>query len=271
MGSSDYRRIQHRFRNLYAATPSNIPGTFTRYRITVTDALNAISPYVISNNIKKNTSPASLTVATPKNGSSTYDLNPRCLIQVGADADGEAQTIHVQSSSGTWLNTVDNPEHFCHGGTFAEGERTIFRDSTTSPGTFTLRFKAHNAYSSSVTVSRTITVLKNPFEEIIPNVTHVKTSHILRIRSAVNTVRNYYGMTAFICSSSITPGVTQVRDWIFHILEICSALNPVIDLVNSFHPGSIVFNVDDFEWIPLTTGRPKADVMNQIHEVLLVL
>lgn len=255
----------------YTATPSNIPGTFTRFRIAVTDTLNAVSPYVISNSIKKNTNPEPLIIAAPKNGSSTYDPTPRCLIQVGADADGEAQTIHVQSSSGTWLNTVDNPEHFCHGGTFAEGERTIFRDSTTSPGTYTLRFEAHDAYSSSVTVSRTITVLPSPFEEIIPNVTHVKASHILTIRTAVNTVRNYYGMTAFSWSGSVTPGVTQVRDWVFHILEIRSALDPVIDMVNSFHSETTTFDVDAFEWIPLTTGRPKAEVMNQIYEVILCL
>ncbi len=255
----------------YTATPSNIPGTYTRYRIAVTDTLNAVSAYVISNSIKKNTDPAALTVAAPKNGSSTYDPTPRCLIQVGEDADGEAQTIHVQSSSGSWLNTVDNPEHFCHGSTFAEGERTIFRDSTTSPGTYTLRFEAHDAYSSSVTVSRTITVLPSLFEEIIPNITHVKASHILTIRTAVNTIRNYYGMTAFSWSSFITPGVTQVRDWVFHIIEIRSALNPVIDMVNSFHSESMTFDIEPFEWIPLTTGRPKADVITQIHELILGL
>lgn len=255
----------------YTATPSNIPGTFTRYRIAVTDALNAVSSYVISNSIKKNTNPAALTVAAPKNGSSTYDPNPRCLLQVGADADGETQTIHVQSTSGSWLNTVDNPEHFCHGGTFTEGERTIFRDVNTAPGTYTLRFEAHDAYSSSVTVSRTITVLSSPFEEIVPNVTHVKASHILTIRTAVNTVRNYYNMTAFIWSSPVTPGVTQVRDWVFHVLEIRSALNPVIDLVGSFYPETMTFSMADFEWLPLTTGRPKADVMNQIHELILAL
>lgn len=255
----------------YTATPSNIPGTFTRYRIAVTDTLNAVSAYVISNSIKKNTNPASLTVVAPKNGSSTYDSNPRCLIQVGADADGESQTIHVQSTSGIWLNTTDNPEHFCHGGTFTEGERTIFRDVDTAPGTYTLRFESHDAYSSSVAVSRTITVLANPFEEIIPNVTHVKASHILTIRTAVNIVRNYYGMATFNWSRPVTPGITQVRDWVFHILEIRSALNPVFDLVNSFHSESMTFDVESFEWIPITTGRPKADVMNQIHEVILEL
>ena len=251
----------------YTATPSNIPGTFTRYRIAVTDELNAVSAYVISNSIKMNTVPAILTIAAPKSDSATFNPNPRYLIQVGADADGEEQTLFVYSTSGVWLNSVDHPEHFGHGGKYNEGEQTIFRDSTTAPGTYTIRFESHDDYSSSVTVSSTITVLPSPFEEIVPNVTHVKASHILTIRSATNTVRNYYNLAAFNWSKAITVGVTEVRDWVFHILEIRSALNPVIDLVNSFHSD----NVEDFEWLPLTTGRPKANVMNQIHEVIFGL
>lgn len=255
----------------YTATPSNVPGMFTRYRIAVTDTLNAVSPYVISNSIKKNTVPAALTIAAPKNSSATFNPNPLYLIQVGADADGEEQTLFVYSASGEWMNSVDHPEHFGHGGKYNEGERTIFRDSTTAPGTYTIRFESHDDYSSSVTVSRTITVLPSPFEEIISNVTHVKASHILTIRSATNTVRNYYNLAAFNWSKAITAGVTEVRDWVFHILEIRSALNPVIDLVGSFHSEAVPFSIADFEWIPLTTGRPKADVMTQIHELILSL
>lgn len=255
----------------YTATPSNIPGTFTRYRIAVTDTLSAVSSYVISNSIKKNTVPATLTIAAPKNSSATYNANPQYLIQVGADADGEEQTLFVYSTSGVWLNSVDHPEHFGHGGKYNEGERTIFRDSATAPGTFTIRFESHDDYSSSVTVNRTITVLPSPFEEIVPNVTHVKASHILTIRSATNIVRNYYSLAAFNWSKGITAGVTEVRDWVFHILEIRSALNSVIDLVGSFHSETTPFSLADFEWLPLTTGRPKADVMTQIHELILSL
>ncbi len=70
-------------------------------------------------------------------------------------------------------------------------------------------------------------------------------------------------MTAFSWSSSITPGVTEVRDWVFHILEIRSALNSVIELINSFYSGAF-----ELEWIPLMTGRPKAGVMAQLYEVI---
>lgn len=166
---------------------------------------------------------------------------------------------------------IDNPEHFSKSGTYNEGERAVFQDSSTAPGTYTVSFESHDEYSSSVTVSRTITVQPSPFEEIIPNVTHVKASHIIAIRTAVNTVRNYYGMTAFSWSKGIVVGVTEVRDWVFHVIEIRLALNPIIDLINNYNCESSTFDVDAFAWIPLTNGRPKADVMNQIHALILCL
>lgn len=54
-----------------------------------------------------------------------------------------------------------------------------------------------------------------------------------------------------------------MRDWVFHILEIRSALNSVIELINSFYSGAF-----ELEWIPLMTGRPKAGVMAQLYEVI---
>lgn len=255
----------------YTATPSAIPGTYTRYRIAVTDSLNAVSAYVISNSIKKNTIPSPLAIAAPKNGSSTYNPNPRYLIQVGADADGESQTIFIYSTDGTWLNSVDNPEHFCRRGTFGNGERTIFKDSDTVPGNYTIRLESHDNYTISEPTFRAITVLPSPFEEIIPNVSHVKATDILTIRTAVNVVRNYYGMTAFSWSSNITAGITEVRDWVFHIVEIRSALNQILDLINSYDCETVGYDFKDFEWIPLSDGRPKADVMNQIQALILSL
>lgn len=255
----------------YTATPSAIPGTYTRYRIAVTDALNAVSAYVISNSIKKNTIPSPLAIAAPKNGASTYNPNPRYLIQVGADADGESQTIYIYSTGGKWLNSVDNTEHFCRSGMYNEGERTIFKDSDTVPGTYAIRFESHDNYSSSETVSRNITLLPSPLEEIIPNVTHVMASDMLTIRTAVNTVRNYYGMTAFVWSNNIVAGITEVRDWVFHIVEIRSALNPILDLINSYECEMVGYDFKDFKWIPLSSGRPKADVMTQIQTLILNL
>lgn len=78
-------------------------------------------------------------------------------------------------------------------------------------------------------------------------------------------------MATFNWSKNITAGVTEVRDWVFHIIEIRSALNPVIDLINNYNCESSTFDVDDFAWISLTTGRPKTDVMTQIQELILGL
>ena len=250
----------------YTATPSAVPGIYTRYRIAVTDSLDAVSSYVISNTIRKNTNPPAPTVTAPKAGSITYNTRPRYLIQTGIELDGDEQTVYVLGTGGSCVNSVDNVEYFNPSGTYGNNSKLIYTEAETAHGTYTVRFEARDTYSSSNSVNRTFTVVASPFEEIIANETHVKASHILTIRTAVNSVRNYYGMTEFSWSSDITSGVTEVRDWVFHILEIRSALNSVIELINSFSSGTF-----EVEWIPLTTGRPKADVMEQIHEVILGL
>jgi len=253
----------------YTATPSNTPGMYTRYRIAVTDTLNAVSAYAVSNTVRKSANPAVPAVAAPKNSSSTYDANPLCLIQVGAH--GSPQTLYVYSTAGVWLNSVDNLEHFSRGGTFIDGERTVFQDSDTAPGTYTVRIEARDAYASSTTVSRTITVMPSPFEEILPDVTHVKASHITALRTAIDRVRNYYSLAPVAWSYEIVPGRTNAALWVYHITEIREALQPVADIINAYAGDSEEVRIAPFEWLPLGVGRPRADVMNQLYALILSL
>jgi len=252
----------------YTATPSNVPGMYTRYRIAVTDTLNAVSAYATSNTVRKSANPAIPAVAAPKNGSATSDPNPLYLIQTGAH--GNPQTIYVYSTAGVWLNSVDNPEHFSKGGTFTEGERTVFRDTITAPGTYTIRIESRDAYASSPTVSRTITVLPSSFEEIVPDITHVKASHITALRTAVDRARNYYGLAPAAWSYEIVPGKTNAALWVYHIAEIRGTLQPVVDMINSYAEGANP-PIAPFTWLPLGTGRPRADVMAQLQALILSL
>jgi hypothetical protein len=58
----------------------------------------------------------------------------------------------------------------------------------------------------SAEISRSFTVLASPFEAITANETKVKASHITALRTAVNTVRNYYGLAPVSWSEEITGG-----------------------------------------------------------------
>ncbi len=251
--------------------PANpVSGIFTRYRIAVTDSLDAISAYVISNSVRKNTLPPAPTVITLKNGSKTYNQQPRFLIQTGIELDGEPQTVWVYGTSQSWMNSVDNPNNFSQSGQIGNNQKTIFRNDTAPIGAYNISIKVKDENSESVVVTRAFTLLSSPFEEIIPNATHVKATHILTMRTAINNIRNYYGMTAYVWSGEIIAGTTQVRDWVYHIMEIRTAIEGVVDLINSFSENS-TFNIPPIEWLPLGTGRPRADVMNQIISLILTI
>ena len=64
----------------YTTSASQIAGTYTRYRISVTDTLDAVSGYVVSGNVKKNSPPTAPAIVCPVSGSSGYNTTPKFMI-----------------------------------------------------------------------------------------------------------------------------------------------------------------------------------------------
>ena len=59
----------------------------------------------------------------------------------------------------------------------------------------------------------------------------------------------------------------RVRDFPFHVLELRTAIDGIIERINSFGSGAI----PAVAWIDIGTGRPRADVMGQLMDVVLGL
>lgn len=257
----------------YSTNASQVAGTYTRYRISVTDELDAISAYVTSNTVKKNSPPTAPIVECPQTGSSTYNVNPRFMITVGTEPDGQTQVLEAKIDLGTWYNSVDNPELFSTNGYLTNGVKTVFQAPTLAVGNHTVTFRSldSDVLSRSAEVIRTFTVLASPFETITACVTTVKAEHIKKIRNAVNTARNYYCLSAFTWNGEVTAGRTTIKDWPFHIVEIQLALMPIMTKINSFDPNSSTFDLPPDDWHPIGTGRPKADVMQQLHTIIFML
>lgn len=257
----------------YTTSASQVAGTYTRYRISVTDTLNAISAYVTSNTVKKNSPPNAPMIDCPQSGSSTYNVKPRFMITMGTEPDGQTQILEVKIDSGVWLNSVDNPELFSTNGYLTSGVKTVFQAPTLTAGNHTVKFRSLDSdiHSPSTEVIRTITVLPSPFEPIIPNVTHVKAEHIQAIRNAINTARNYYGLPSVTWDRDIVAGKTTVKDWPLHIMEIRRVLFSPVTKINGFDPNSTTFDLPPGEWQPIGTGRPNANVMEQLHIVVFML
>ena len=113
-------------------------------------------------------------------------------------------------------------------------------------------------------------MLASPFEEIIANVTKVKASHMRSLRTAVNNVRNFYGMSAVSWAEDVIAGKTTGKNWPFHVLELRKAIEQVVDFINAFDV-AWANKPPDPAWIPITTGRPQAAVMQQLQTIILGL
>ena len=190
----------------------------TRYRLSVTDTLNAISAYALSNVVRKVSPPTVPVVTAPKAISQTYAATPRFLITTGARLGGGTQKVCVKIGTTDWLDSVANPDRFSTAGALANGVTTIYTPTTLAPGNYTVTFRSVDIGSEAVSpeVVRSFMVLASPFEEITPNVTKVKASRIRSLRTAINNVRDFYGLSAVSWAEDVIAGKTAVKNWPFH-------------------------------------------------------
>jgi hypothetical protein len=256
----------------YITSASQIAGTYTRYRISVTDTLDAVSGYVVSGNVKKNSPPTAPAIVCPVSGSSGYNTTPRFMITTGIEPDGQTQIVEVKIDAEAWVNSVDNPEMFSISGYLGNGVKTVYQAPALTIGTHTVTVRCLDSDigSSSPEVVLTFTVLPSPFETITANETHVKATHIQTLRNAVNTIRSYYNLPSAVWNEDIVAGKTAVKNWPFHIMELRKAIESVITAINSFASSS-TFDIPPITWMPIGTGRPRADVMQQIQDLILML
>jgi hypothetical protein len=161
---------------------------------------------------------------------------------------------------------------FSISGYLGDSTKTVYKAATLAAGSHTVTFRCLDSdlLSPSTEVNRTFIVLPSSFETITANVTHVKAMHIMALRTAVNTFRQYYGMAAVSWDEEIAATKTTLRDWPYHIMEVRAALEPVITMINSFDT-STTFDIPPVTWLPIGTGRPKADVVQQIQNLLLTM
>jgi hypothetical protein len=256
----------------YVSEVSNIPGTSTRYRISVTDTLDAVSAYVTSNIVRKNSPPTAPRIECPISGRTTFNRTPRFMITTGIEPDGQTQIVEVRLNAGQWFNSVDNPEMFSTNGYLGDNTKTVFKAPTLSYGSHmvTIRCLDSDLMTSSAEIVKTFNVQSSPFELIMANVTTVKASHINTLRTTVNTIREFHCMPPIVWGEEIISLKTTIERWPQHIQELRAALEPIITRINEFD-GTSTFDIPPVEWIPFGVGRPKADAMIQLHELIQIL
>jgi len=219
----------------------------------------------------RNSPPLVPLVEAPSARSVTYNHHPIFLIQTQPEPDGHPQTIWVRCANNEWYNSVDHPDYFTTPGATADSVMTVFfAPSEFEPGTHTIIVQCRDDFSTGTSVNRSFTLEPSPFEDIVANETHVKAAHILTLRSAVNVIRDYYNLPPYAWEHEIVPGKTLVFDWPLHIFELRAAVKGIIDKINSFDINAGT-GVAPYEWLPIGTGRPRADVMEQLKDLILQL
>ncbi|GHU70175.1 hypothetical protein FACS1894184_15260 [Clostridia bacterium] len=176
--------------------------------------------------------------------------NPRFLITTGGVPDSRAQRVSVKIGAGNWQDSMNNPSLFSPNGNIGNGEAVVFQAESQSIGITTVVIRADNDAGSSASITRNIMIFENPLEDIVANQTHVKATHILTLRSMINAIRHYYGMSAAAWSTPIISGQTQIRDWPFHIEELRRAIDVIIVYVNAFE-ASGRFDIPIPTWLPM--------------------
>lgn len=88
----------------------------------------------------------------------------------------------------------------------------------------------------------------------------VKALHMTELQDRVNTLRTFYGLSAY-SFTSITAGTTSLAGWTAHVNQIRTAIEDVCTASGKTHE----------TWISFTVNCPRADIIKQLRDVVLAL
>lgn len=91
---------------------------------------------------------------------------------------------------------------------------------------------------------------------LTPGATYVKALHMQELQDRVSTLRAFYGLSAYPFTT-IVEGQTSLAGWTTHVNEIRAA----IDGIGKSHE----------TWLTITENKPRADVIQQLRDVVLSL
>lgn len=91
---------------------------------------------------------------------------------------------------------------------------------------------------------------------LVAGQTYVKALHMQELQDRANTLRSFYGLSAY-GFSTITAGTTGLKNWTAHVNEIRAA----VDEISTSHD----------TWISFSVNCPRADVIEQLRAVILAM
>ena len=219
-------------------------------------------------------------VVFPVSGKTTYNPRPRIGMSLTGGTVGTGYEVKLTFNN-TARGTVGalNSEFSKVGDDLRTGDKVLWQlSSPISATTVTAKdFITNDGIAdlpaASRPSSRTLTVaglsLTDPV--ITVNLTQVKAVHITQLRTAINTVRDYYGLSAVTWAEALTANSTYIKA--SHIQEMRTAIDEIITYVNSFDPTNSANNIDPITWTdPVLTNVPiKKAHIQEIREAIPTL
>ena len=214
--------------------------------------------------------PSTPTIVFPKSSTTIYNASPRIGFLYATDADGQAVTGSVTLDSTTKDSTTD---YWSKQGTQTTAMQSLVKGWTLADDTYTVYAKENDGLVNSSTTQRTFTVETPSLTDstLTSGITPIKAVHITELRTAIENVYGYYGLTVPTWTdSTITSGVTHIKA--VHVTELRTAIEAIRTYVNGFDTGTSK-DISAFSWTDesLSNVRIKAVHIEEIRDAITIL
>ena len=200
------------------------------------------------------------TAPTIRTGASggVYNPRPRILLTLGTDALEEALTVTAQGYQG-------RPQPM------AASKMAMRRMEEMEPGQESVTVTNTDTSGVSYSATATVKVLSIAWTDdpIVAGETRVKAAHIMELRTCLDNICDYYGLSHTDWGGDITAGVTSAGNWPAHMAAIQATARRIAQFINSWDAVTQEFGVTlpFFESI----SRANANAVNQMRQIITIL
>ena len=217
------------------------------------DSLGAFSPSAGTGvEITRNQSPVLPTISFPINGSITYNKQPRVGVVLSTDPDNDLVCGYMSINGVESDSNGANQSYWSQTGLSPSGTQIVVRGVTVPDGSRGIGYLCYDTVRAlSPVANSNITVLTPSWTDstIVSGITKPKLEHISELRTAINNVRNYYGLNAYVWSiPNLVRGETLIKDTLTFVTEMRDAIQEIIDYVNSFDNTNTTHNIEQPVW-----------------------
>lgn len=228
--------------------------------------------------VTRNFIPYAPTITFPKNGTTIYNKRPRIGYKFGSDPDGHGQKATL-TISGSTIDSSTALSFSQTGSSFVANSQIVGKWNADLLGNITVVAKSYDTQapnaSDAVSTSSLFTIATPLWTDPVleSGSIPIKAVHITQLRTAINNIQAYYGLTQTAWTDTLVAGETPIKA--VHINQIRTAIEAIIAYINSFDASSGIHDVATPIWtdailIPETTPV-KAIHIAEIRSIIPIL